>query len=228
MANDRLLLRKRVVQFLELFRSSNDDWKSITVSHFVAEGRPRSTIYNIIDSYLRRGSVDHKKGAGRPARVMTPYNKRRLRRAVDHKTGVSQRRLAARFNCDQSYISKTLKNGYSNPILCRKRVKAPLYKSEMHYARRTLDFLDTNNIPYVPKDINPPNVPQCRPIEDFFGALATRVYEGNWVASNVGALERRIKSCISTFPVEIVQDMMRTTRSKLRRSYSEGIYSACH
>ena len=47
-----------------------------------------------------------------------------------------------------------------------------------HYARRTLDFLEMNNIPYVPKSMNPPNVPQCRPIEDFFGALETRVYEG--------------------------------------------------
>ena len=37
--------------------------------------------------------------------------------------------MAARFNCDQSYISKTLKNGYNNPIKCRKRAKTPLYKS---------------------------------------------------------------------------------------------------
>ena len=97
-----------------------------------------------------------------------------------------------------------------------------------HFARRTLDFLEMNYIPYVPKSMNPPNVPQCRPIEDFFGALATRVYEGNWTASDVGALERRIRSCIRAFPIEIVQRIMRTTRSKLRQSYSEGIYSVCH
>lgn len=108
MATDRLQLRKRVAQFLELYRSSRDDWRSLTVSHFVAEGRSQSTIYNIIDTYLRRGSVDHKKGAGRPAQKMTPYNKARLRTAVNHKTGVSQRRMAARFNCDQSYISRTV------------------------------------------------------------------------------------------------------------------------
>ena len=85
-----------------------------------------------------------------------------------------------------------------------------------------------NNIPYEPKSMNPPNVPQCRPIEDFFGALATRVYESNWTASDVGALERRIRSCIKAFLIEIVQRIMRTTRSKLRQSYSEGIYSVCH
>ena len=96
MATDRLQLRKRVAQFLELYRSSRDDWRRLTVSHFVAEGRSQSTIYNIIDTYLRRGSVDHKKGAGRPAQKMTPYNKARLRTAVNHKTGISQRRMAAR------------------------------------------------------------------------------------------------------------------------------------
>ena len=62
---------------------------------------------------------------------MTPYNKRRLCKAVNHKTGVSQRRMAARFNCDQSYVSKTLKNGLNNnPMKCRKRAKTPLYKSD--------------------------------------------------------------------------------------------------
>ena len=54
-----------------------------------------------------------------------------------------------------------------------------------HYARKTLDFLEMNNIPYVPKSMNTPNVPQCRPIEDFFGdnLSPTRMYEGNWTAS---------------------------------------------
>ena len=92
MVADRLQLRKRVVQFLELFRYTHDDWRSLTVNHFMAEGRSRSTIYSIIDTFLRRGSVEQKTGE----RIMTPYNKKRLRKA-------------ARFNCDQSYISKTLK-----------------------------------------------------------------------------------------------------------------------
>ena len=46
-----------------------------------------------------------------------------------------------------------------------------------HYAKRTLSFLAEHGVKVVSKDINPPNVPQCRPIEDFFGVLATHVYE---------------------------------------------------
>ncbi|CAH1109918.1 unnamed protein product [Psylliodes chrysocephalus] len=36
-----------------------------------------------------------------------------------------------------------------------------------HYARRTTDWLAANAIIFVPKVVNPPNVPQARPIKDF-------------------------------------------------------------
>ena len=38
-----------------------------------------------------------------------------------------------------------------------------------HYAERTLSFLAEHGVKVVSKDINSPNVPQCRPIEDFLG-----------------------------------------------------------
>ena len=91
MATRRVWLRKLVVQFLQDHRGLRDDWKSFTVKHFEAEGVFRSTTYNIINNYLRRGNVDHKKGGGRPVNFMTPYKKQRLRQAVNHKTGLSEK-----------------------------------------------------------------------------------------------------------------------------------------
>ena len=38
-----------------------------------------------------------------------------------------------------------------------------------HYAKDTLNFLKDNNVYFVPKEMNPPNVPQCRPIEPYWG-----------------------------------------------------------
>ena len=81
--------------------------------------------------------------------------------------------------------------------------------------------------------MNPSNMPQFRPIEDFFGALATKVYASmirikNWVAADVWALERRLRSCVAAFPVEVVQRLMKTTRKKLRASYTDSINAACH
>ena len=129
MATRRMWLRKQVVQFLHDHRGLRDDWKIFTVKNFETKGVFRSTIYNIINNYLRRGNVDHKKGGKRPVNGMTPYKKQRLRQAVNHKTGLSQRHLAGRFNCSHAYISKTLAPGYSNPIKFRKRVKTPYYAS---------------------------------------------------------------------------------------------------
>ena len=38
------------------------------------------------------------------------------------------------------------------------------------------------NVKFVPKRLNPPKVPQARPIENFWGALAKKVYEEDWAA----------------------------------------------
>ena len=46
---------------------------------------------------------------------------------------------------------------------------------------------------FVEKDCNPPNVPQARPIENFWGFLANKVYEGGWYAKTEQQLVNRIK-----------------------------------
>ena len=50
-------------------------------------------------------------------------------------------------------------------------------KASAHYARLTTTVLDSHGINYMKKDDNLTEVPQCRPIEDYFGLLATKVYE---------------------------------------------------
>ena len=50
-----------------------------------------------------------------------------------------------------------------------------------HYSKQTVAWMD-ENVKFVSKDITPPNVPQARPIENFWGYLAPKVYEGGWEA----------------------------------------------
>lgn len=50
------------------------------------------------------------------------------------------------------------------------------------------------NVNFVDKGINPPNVPQARPIENFWGWLVQKVYEGGWEAKTEQQLIRRIES----------------------------------
>ena len=72
--------------------------------------------------------------------------------------------------------------------------------------------------------MNPPEVPQCRPIEDYFGVLATHVYAKNWVE----ALKRRIRTCSKKIPAKTVQDAAQSIRKRLLKAYRIGIFSVCH
>ena len=45
-------------------------------------------------------------------------------------------------------------------------------------------FLRQNGIAYVEKDENPPNAPQIRLIENYWGILKMKGYEGNWSAKD--------------------------------------------
>ena len=101
-------------------------------------------------------------------------------------------------------------------------------KASAHYARISTDLLDNNNIRHVKKSDNPTDVPHCRPIKDFFGLLATRVYNENYIAKNVLALKRRIMKCISEIPPATVQATLETVRKRLLRAYRVGLLEVCH
>ena len=47
-----------------------------------------------------------------------------------------------------------------------------------HYAYSVLRCLESNNLPYVRRNQNPPNVPQCRPIEKIWALIEQMVYQG--------------------------------------------------
>lgn len=85
-----------------------------------------------------------------------------------------------------------------------------------HYARDTQNWLNAQNIPFVPKNDNPPNLPQARPIEDFWALLSRKVYSGGWEAENEEQLRRRIFRKIREVDVGVVQNLMRDIRRKLR------------
>ncbi|CAF3167290.1 unnamed protein product [Rotaria socialis] len=53
-----------------------------------------------------------------------------------------------------------------------------------HYAKKTIEWLNEQNVPFVPRAANPPNVPKTRPIEDFWSILADQVYNGGWETTN--------------------------------------------
>lgn len=101
-------------------------------------------------------------------------------------------------------------------------------KASSHYANKTLEFLSDNNIPFVPKDRNPTNLPQCRPVEDFFGQLSALVYQHGWKANSIKQLKTRIKKCLKEVDTTGVQRACSNIRTKLRAVADHGPFDQNH
>ena len=94
-----------------------------------------------------------------------------------------------------------------------------------HYSKVSIEWLQQHNIPFVPKAVNPPNVPKARPIEDFWSILADKVYNGGWTPTNHQELINRIKQQFQTIDFKVVENMMKSIRTKLRKIEDQGRFS---
>ena len=120
---EREFLRKSVKNFI--VKNPNQK-KSEIVNHFVQEGYVRSTVYNNLNRLSTSSSIKDKKRTGRPS-SWTAANKNKLKRLTNNRKGVSQRKLAKKFNVSQRNISDQLSR---MKIECRKREKTPKYSEK--------------------------------------------------------------------------------------------------
>ena len=92
-----------------------------------------------------------------------------------------------------------------------------------HYAKTVTTFFDDNDINYVKRSDNPPNVPEVRPIEDFWSILKGIVYEGNWQADTIDQLRRRIEYSLKKIDPAFVQSLFDGTLSRLDNVRRHGL-----
>ena len=105
-----------IAQFVERWKHRRNDWKSMTAYHFMDQGFPKSTIYSVLNPFERTGSNERKRGSEIKAIKLILRKREVLRRAANHKTGISQQKFAVRFGCCQSYICRTIRR---LNIMCR-------------------------------------------------------------------------------------------------------------
>ena len=60
------------------------------------------------------------------------------------------------------------------------------------YGSNVVQLLNDHNIKFVPKSENPPNTPEIRCIENFWGFIKREVYKDGWEAENLDQLRTRI------------------------------------
>ena len=64
----------------------------------------------------------------------------------------------------------------------------------LRFIKKTTEWLRSHEIPIVEEDSNPPNLPQARPIENFWGILSSKMYEDGWRAQHIDQLIAPIKN----------------------------------
>ncbi|KAL4465543.1 hypothetical protein ABPG72_013992 [Tetrahymena utriculariae] len=92
-----------------------------------------------------------------------------------------------------------------------------------HYANSVTKFLNEKQIQFVQKQENPANVPECRPIEDFWSILKGLVYQKNWQALSLEKLEIRIKNCIKKIDINLVKNLANSVSKRLSNVHEKDL-----
>ena len=95
-------------------------WRTFLDSSYRYKER---TIYNTIEREKDEGSLKDNLRTGRPT-VLDTHQSKRLKRLVNNRTGVSQRRLEQKFQVNQTTIGRALEK---MRISMYKREKTPRY-----------------------------------------------------------------------------------------------------
>lgn len=92
-----------------------------------------------------------------------------------------------------------------------------------HYSKKVQDYLRSKNIEFVPKEYNPSNAPELRPIEDFWNELKRLVYSNNWEGKSLDQLKNRIEYSIKKIDANRVHALGTRTFTRVDRVRRHGI-----
>lgn len=97
--------------------------------------------------------------------------------------------------------------------------------AQIHYAKDCQNWLKEVGIECVPKQMNPPNLPQARPIEQFW-AICKQIYKKRPKRPKSLSGFRRVWKKISSEVAKTDgQNLMRGVRSKIRNIGRNGVYT---
>ena len=73
-----------------------------------------------------------------------------------------------------------------------------------------VEYLREEKVHFVERNEYPPNLPECRPIENFWSIVKGLVYESNWQAENLNKLRARIELCLKKVDLKLIQHLARS------------------
>jgi len=85
-----------------------------------------------------------------------------------------------------------------------------------HYSGLTKEWYNQNQVQVVPKEWNPPNVPELRPIERFWALAKAKFKKTSCEAKNLQQFKGKWNRATSKLPKDTVQRLMMKVKSKVR------------
>lgn len=123
--------------------------------HFQNEGKPKSTIYNIIDRYLTTNSTNHIKSGGHPTTVSTG--------SMQKNCNISEPFVSEGAISADVYLEECVKGRLLSLMDKLYDRDAVLFWPDMataYYSRKVTSFQETENVELVPKVKNAPMFPK--------------------------------------------------------------------
>lgn len=91
-----------------------------------------------------------------------------------------------------------------------------------HYSNATKKWYEENNVIVVPRDINPPNCPELRPIEKFWAIMKADCRKMGGESKSVQNFKQKWTKAYKTRGEKLVQTLMAGVKSKVRKFGREG------
>lgn len=127
----------------------------------------------------------------------------------------------------KSYIAKGSMNTDIYVKECLQKRLLPFVKSHRvntifwpdlascHYSKKTVKWYKLNHINFVPKDSNPPNCPELRPIERYWALVKAKLRLSGKTAKNRKSFAQLWLSCSKKVGDDVVKRLMAGLKSKI-------------
>lgn len=91
--------------------------------------------------------------------------------------------------------------------------------ASIHYARSTMAWYEANNVAVIPKRLNPPNCPELRPIEKYWGIVKRKLNKTGGAANTKAIMYQKWNKSAAEVTSMLVQKMMEGIKKKVREFF---------
>lgn len=90
-----------------------------------------------------------------------------------------------------------------------------------HYSKATLEWYKRNQVNFVPREANPPNCPELRPIERYWAMVKRKLKDTKHVTRNPAEFKRKWTTVQKNVKKDTIKDMMEGIPEKLQNFFKK-------